>query len=338
MPTPLTRRALALTIASTLVASSLLTTAPSFAQTSSTNTTGWPAKPVRWIVGYPAGGGTDFLARTIAAQVSTQLGQPVVVDNRPGAAAIIGSEITAKAPGDGYTVFTADNGVLVYNPALYKKLPYDPAKDFAMIGLMARAPLMLVAAPSADIKDGKTLLDLLKKNPGKYTYATPGNGSPHHLAMELLKSRAGLFVVHAPYRGAAPALQDVMGGQVPLMMVDTPSGINAVKSGKLVPLIMLSDKRIPQLPDVPTATELGLNGLEAYAWQGMVVPVSTPKDLQTRLTKELQTALSDPAVRKKLSDAAWEPIPSDAAAMSAYTASETKIWHALIKDRGITLE
>jgi len=313
------------------MAGGLVATTPSIAQS-------WPAKPLRWIVGYPAGGGTDFLARTIAVQISTQLGQPVVIDNRPGAAAIIGSEITAKAPGDGYTVFTADNGVLVYNPALYKKLPYDAAKDFAMIGLMARAPLMLVAAPSADIKDGKTLLDLLKKNPGKYTYATPGNGSPHHLAMELLKSRAGLFVVHAPYRGVAPALQDVMGGQVPLMMVDTPSGINGVKSGKLVPLIMLSDKRIAQLPDVPTATELGLKGLEAYAWQGMVVPVSTPKDLQTRLTKELQTALSDPAVRKKLSDAAWEPIPSDAATMRAYTASETKIWHALIKDRGITLE
>lgn len=331
MLTSLTRRALTLALTSALMASGLLATSPSFAQS-------WPTKPLRWIVGYPAGGGTDFLARTIAAQVSTQLGQPVVVDNRPGAVAIIGSEITAKAPGDGYTVFTADNGVLVYNPALYKKLPYDAAKDFAMIGLMARAPLMLVAAPSADIKDGKTLLDLLKKNPGKYTYATPGNGSPHHLAMELLKSRAGLFVVHAPYRGAAPALQDVMGGQVPLMMVDTPSGINAVKSGKLVPLIMLSDKRIPQLPDVPTAIELGLDGLEAYAWQGLVVPVSTPKDLQTRLTKEMQTALSDPAVRKKLSDAAWEPIPSDAATMSAYTASETKIWHALIKDRGITLE
>ena len=311
----------------------LAVSAPAQAQTAT-----WPNKPVRWIVGYPAGGGTDFLARTIGAQLSTQIGQQVIIDNRPGAAAIIGAEAAAKAPGDGYTVFTADNGVLVYNPALYKKLPYDAAKDFAPLGLMARAPLLLVAAPNAGIKDGKALLVTLRQNPGKFTYASPGNGSPHHLAMELLKSRAGLFVVHAPYRGAAPALQDTMGGQVPLMMVDTSSGMSAIKAGKLIPLLIMTAQRIRQLPDVPTAAELGVSGVEAYAWQGLVVPSSTPKDIQALLTKGLQAALSDPGVKKKLFDAAWEPVPSDAAAMAAYTASETKIWHQLIKDRGITLE
>ncbi|MCJ0764404.1 Bug family tripartite tricarboxylate transporter substrate binding protein [Variovorax terrae] len=298
----------------------------------------FPNKPIKWVVGYPAGGGTDFLARTIAAQMSAQLGQQVVIDNRPGAGAIIGADITAKSPGDGYTVFTADNGVLVYNPALYKKLPYDPAKDFASIGLMARAPLMIVAAPTAGIKDAKELLDTLKKNPGKYSYGSPGNGSPHHLAMELLKSRTGLFVVHVPYRGAAPALQDVMGGQIPLMMVDTSSGMSAVKAGKLVPLVMLSAKRIPQLPEVPTMAELGYKDVEAYAWQGLVVPASTPRDVQLKLNAEMQAALNNPGVRKKLYDAAWDPVPSDAGMMVAYTAAETRVWHKLIKERGITLE
>lgn len=298
----------------------------------------FPNKPVKWVVGYPAGGGTDFLARTIAAQMSTQLGQPVVIDNRPGAGAIIGADLTAKSPGDGYTVFTADNGVLVYNPALYKKLPYDPAKDFAPIGLMARAPLLLVAAPSAGIKDAKEMMAAAKASPGKLSYGSPGNGSPHHLAMELLKSRTGLFVVHVPYRGAAPALQDVMGGQIPLMMVDTSSGMSAIKSGKLVPLVILSGKRIPQLPEVPTMGELGFKDVEAYAWQGMVVPASTPKDVQARLTREVQAALGNADVKKKLFEAAWEPVPSDAQAMAAYTASEIKIWHQLIKDRGITME
>lgn len=308
------------------------------AATVTAQTQNFPNRPVKWVVGYPAGGGTDFLARSIAAQMSVQMGQQVIIDNKPGAGAIIGADLTAKSPGDGYTVFTADNGVLVYNPALYKKLPYDPIKDFAPIGLMARAPLVIVAAPNADIKNARELLEALKKSPGKLSYASPGNGSPHHLAMELFKSRSGLFLVHVPYRGAAPAVQDVMGGQVPLMMIDTSSGMPHIKAGKLVPLAILSAKRIAQLPDVPTMVELGYKDVEAYAWQGLVVPASTPKDVQLKLNTEMQAALNNPAVRKKLFDAAWDPVPSDAGMMAAYTAAETQVWHKLIKDRGISLE
>jgi len=299
---------------------------------------GFPSKPVKWIVGYPAGGGTDYLARAIGAQMSGQLGQQVIIENRAGAGAIIGAEAAARSPGDGYTVFTADNGVLVYNPALYKKLPYDPGRDFAPIGLMARAPLLIVTAPNAQFRNAAELLDTLKKNPGKLSYASPGNGSPHHLAMELFKNQAGLFVVHVPYRGAAPALQDVMGGQVPLMVVDTSSGMSAIKAGKLVPLAMLSGKRIAQLPDVPTLIELGYKDVEAYAWQGMVVPSSTSKEIQQKLSLEMQAALNSPGVRKKLSEAAWEPVPSDGTLMSVYTLAETRKWHKLIRDRGITVE
>lgn len=298
----------------------------------------FPDKPIRWIVGYPAGGGSDFLARSIGVQLSTQLGQPVIIDNKAGAGAIIGADVTAKSPGDGYTVFTADNGVLVYNTALYKKLPYDPVRDFAPLGLMARTPLLIVAATSANLTNAKDLIDTMKKSPGKLSFGSPGNGSPHHLAMELFKGRTGTFALHVPYRGAAPALQDVMAGQIPLMVVDTSTAMSAIQAGKVVPLVTFSAKRLPQLSNVPTMIELGYKDVEAYAWQGLVVPSSTPAPLREKLSAEMQAALKTLAVRKKVLEAGWEPIPSDATLMSVYTMAETRKWHALIKDRGISLD
>jgi tripartite-type tricarboxylate transporter receptor subunit TctC len=314
-----------------LLLAALSFSACAFAQT-------FPAKPVKWIVGYPAGGGTDFLARTVGAQMSVQLGQPFVVDNRPGAAAILAAEATARAPGDGYTVFTADNGVLVYNQALYKRLPYDARKDFAPLGLMARTPLVLVAAPSTGARSGAELLAHVRAQPGRLSYASPGNGSPHHLAMELLKSRAGLFVLHVPYRGAAPAMQDVMGGQVPLMVVDSSSGMAHIRAQKLVPLLVFSAKRLPHLPDTPTAIELGFKDVEAYAWQGLVVPAATPGDIQQKLSTEMQSAVNNPAVKKKLAEGGWETVPSDSNLMAVYTQAETRKWHALIRERKITVD
>lgn len=298
----------------------------------------YPAKPVRWVVGYPAGGGTDFLARTVGAQVSQQMGQPVLVDNRPGAGAIIASENVARSPGDGYTVFSADNGVLVYNPALYRKLPYDAEKDFALVGMMGRSPLIITAAPNAGIADAKALLAALKASPGKYSIATPGTGSPHHLAMELFQREAGVSMLHVPYKGGAPALQDLMGGQVALMMLDLPSGVSAVKAGKVIPLLAMSGERVPQLPNIPTAKELGFANVEAYTWQGLVAPAATPKEVQARLGAELQKAMADAGVKQKLYDAGWEARPADAAEMTRYTDSERKKWHALIKARDIKLD
>ncbi|MBS80475.1 MULTISPECIES: Bug family tripartite tricarboxylate transporter substrate binding protein [Variovorax] len=300
--------------------------------------TAYPAKPVRWVVGYPAGGGTDFLARTVGAQVSQQLGQPVLVDNRPGAGAIIASENVARSAGDGYTVFSADNGVLVYNPALYKKLPYDAEKDFALVGMMGRSPLIITAAPNAGIADAKALLAALKASPGKYSIATPGTGSPHHLAYELFQREAGVSMLHVPYKGGAPALQDLMGGQVALMMLDLPSGVSAVKAGKVVPLLAMSAERVPQLPNIPTARELGFANVEAYTWQGLVTPAATPKEVQARLGTELQKAMADAGVRQKLYDAGWEARPADATEMTRYTDAERKKWHALIKARDIKLD
>ena len=321
-------------VAATLVALS----ASMFALDASAQTAAYPAKPVRWVVGYPAGGGTDFLARTVGAQVSQQVGQPVLVDNKPGAGAIIASENVARSPGDGYTVFSADNGVLVYNPALYKKLPYDAEKDFALVGMMGRSPLVITAAPHAGIADAKALVAALKASPGKYSIATPGTGSPHHLAMELFQREAGVSMLHVPYKGGAPALQDLMGGQVPLMMLDLPSGVSAVKAGKVVPLLAMSAERIPQLPNVPTAKEMGYANVEAYTWQGLVAPAATPKEVQARLGAELQKAMGDAGVRQKLYDAGWEARPADATEMTRYADAERKKWHALIKARDIKLD
>ena len=298
----------------------------------------FPAKPVRWVVGYPAGGGTDYLARTVGAQLSQQLGQPVIVDNRPGAGAIIASESVAHAPGDGYTVFSADNGVLVYNPALYKKLPYDAEKDFAFLAFMGRSPLILTAAPGAGLSDAKALIAALKQSPDKYSVATPGIGSPHHLALELFQREAGFTVLHVPYKGGAPALQDLMGGQVPLMMLDLPTGISALKANKVVPLLAMSAERIPQLPNVPTAKELGYAGVEAYTWQGLVAPAATSRNVQVRLGAELQKAMADSGVRQRLYDAGWEARPADAEQMTRYVDAERKKWQALIKARDIKLD
>lgn len=322
----------------TLAVALVALTASMLALDAPAQTSAYPTKPVRWVVGYPAGGGTDFLARTVGAQVSQQIGQPVLVDNKPGAGAIIASENVARSPGDGYTVFSADNGVLVYNPALYKKLPYDAEKDFALVGMMGRSPLVITAAPNAGVADAKALIAALKASPGKFSIATPGTGSPHHLAMELFQREAGVSMLHVPYKGGAPALQDLMGGQVPLMMLDLPSGVSAVKAGKVIPLLAMSAERIPQLPNVPTAKELGYANVEAYTWQGLVTPAATPKEVQARLGTELQKAMGDAGVKQKLYDAGWEARPADATEMTRYADAERKKWHALIKARDIKLD
>lgn len=316
-----------------LAAAGLLALAPAQAQPSS-----YPTKPIRWVVGYPAGGGTDFLARTVGAQLSRQLGQPILVDNRPGAGASIAADNVARSPADGYTMLSADNGVLVYNPVLYKKLPYSPDKDFGTVGMMGRSPLLIVASPQAGLTDAKALLAALQRSPGELSIATAGQGSPHHLALELFQREFGVKLLHVPYKGGAPALQDVMGNQVPLMMLDLPSGISAVKAGKVVPLLALSGERIPQLPQLITAREMGYPAVEAYTWQGLVLPSATPKEIGARLGTELQKAMADAGVRQKLFEAGWEARPADAADMNRLIESERKKWQPLIKALGITLD
>lgn len=298
----------------------------------------WPARPIRWLVPYPAGGGSDFLARTVGAQLAAQLGQPVVVENRPGAATAIGAQELQRAAPDGYTVMSADNATLVFNGALYPKLSYEPAQ-LQPVGLMARFPLILVAHPSTGYRTARDLFDAARKAPGKLSYASVGAGSPHHLAFELLKQRTGTFIVHIPYRGAAPAVQDVLGNQVPMMVIDTAVGLPHIRAGRLVALGVASRRRLAALPDVPTFEEQGIRDAEMFAWQGMVVPPGTPRDLAARLAAELQKALAHPETAKKLTDFGLEVItPTEPSAMAAYIAGETARWHALIRERGIKLE
>ena len=234
---------------SLLIAASMLISAASAADS-------YPSRPARWIVAYPAGGGSDVLARTVGEQLSKELGQPVVVDNRPGGATIIGAEAVARAPADGYTVLSADNGTLIFNTALFRSLPYDPVKDFAPVGLMARFPLLLAVNPSSGYASAKDLVEAMRKEPGKVSYASPGVGSPHHLAMEMLKQRAKFDATHVAYKGMAPAIQDVVGGQLPLIIVDTAAGGAMIKAGKLKVLATFSKTRLPSMPDVPTLMDL----------------------------------------------------------------------------------
>ena len=300
--------------------------------------TTFPTRPIKWIVPYPAGGGSDFLARTVGEQLQKQMGQPVVIENRPGAATMIGAEAVARAQADGYTVLSADNGTLVFNTALYRKVPYDPLKDFAPVGLMARFPLILVANPATGYKNASDFVAAAKARPGQLSYASVGAGSPHHLAMELVKQQTDLYVLHIPYRGAAPAVQDVLGNQVPLMVIDTAVGLPHVRSGKLVALGVLTRQRLPALPNVPTLEEQGIRETEVYAWQGMVVPAATPRDIVMRLSNELSRAISAPEVSRKLQDFGLESTPSTPEQMAAFVKTETERWHALIKRRGLTLE
>jgi tripartite-type tricarboxylate transporter receptor subunit TctC len=297
----------------------------------------WPNKPVRWVVAYPAGGGSDFLARQLAPQLGKQLGQTIVIDNRPGAAGIIGTDNAAKSAPDGYTIVTGDNGAMVFHSAMYKKLPYNPA-DLEPVGFMARFPLILAVNPGSGFTSGKQLLDELKKNPGKYSYASPGVGSPHHLAMELLKDRTKSFVVHVPYRGTALAVQDVISGQVPMMVLDTAAGLPQIRGGKVKALAVMSKKRIPSLPDVPTLDELGIKDFEVTAWQGLFVPKGTPADITTRLTAEMNKAIATPEVKAKLEDFGLEVTPSNGPALAAFLQKENAFWHALIKERGLSAE
>ncbi|MFL6625779.1 MAG: Bug family tripartite tricarboxylate transporter substrate binding protein [Burkholderiaceae bacterium] len=300
----------------------------------------YPAHPLRWIVAYPAAGGSDFLARQLAPQMGKQMGQTIVIDNRPGAAGIIGTEAASKAPGDGYTLLTGDNGAMVFHTALYKSLPYNPS-DFVPIGFMASFPLIVAVNPSAGLGNATQFLDAVKRNPGKYSYASPGAGSPHHLAMELLKQRTGSFIVHVPYRGTAPAMQDVMSGQVPIMVIDTAAGLAQIRGGKLKALAVMSRHRIAQLPDVPTLAEAGgpaLKDFEADAWQGLFAPKGTPPDIAARLTAEMRKAILAPEVKARLEAFGLEVAPTDGPALTAFIQKETTFWHALIKERHLTLD
>lgn len=312
-----------------LWALALMTSNTAFAQS-------FPSKPLRWVVAYPPGGGTDLLARTVGAQLSRQLNQPVVIDNRPGGAGIIGSEHVARSAPDGYTLFTGDNGTLIYNSALYKSLPYDPVKDFASVSLLGRFPLVLLTNNNSPFGSARQFLEAAKREPGKLSYASPGVGSPHHLAMELLKQEAAMFVLHVPYKGSGGAIQDLMGGQINLFVADAAAALPLIKGGKVRPLAVFSGVRSAAFPQTPTWVELGLTKVEAYGWQGLVVPAATPRELVATLSRELGNALRAPEVARRLADFGVELIPGEPQEMTRYLEAEARVWQPLIRARGIS--
>lgn len=298
----------------------------------------FPAKPIRWVVPYPAGGGSDFLARTIGQQLSTQVGQPIVVDNKPGGNTAVAASDVIRSPADGYTILSADNGTMVFNSALYAKLSYNPEKDLTPVTLMGKFPMILVVPQGSDIKDAKDFIAKAKAKPGHTSYGSAGAGSPHHLAMELLKVNAGLHMVHIPYRGAAPALSDLAGGQINAMMVDMAAGAGFIKGGKARPLAVANPTRLPQLPDVPTFAELGYKNVEAAAQVGVVAAAGTPADVVAALQKQITTAIQQPAVRQKLIDFGIEPVGSTSQQYADLIRTEVKRWHKLIREQKISLD
>jgi len=298
----------------------------------------WPDQPLRWVVPYPAGGGTDVLARTVAEAMRQTLGQQIVVDNRPGAATNIGGQMVATAKPDGYTFMSADNAILAYNEHLFSKLPFSPEKDFTYVGGISRFPLALVVNPAFEAKTVQEFLAYARANPGKLNYASPGNGSPHHLAMEMFKTRTKTFLTHIPYRGAAPALQDVMGGQVPCMFLDLAAGLPVITSGKVRALAIGSAKRVAALPDVPTLAEAGVPDTEVFAFQGILAPAGLPAAITTRLNADLNKALANPAVVKRMQDFGMEALPGTPEQFRAMARAEAKRWGEIIKAAGVKLD
>lgn len=299
----------------------------------------YPEQSIRWLVPYPAGGGSDFLARTIGNALGPITGQSIVIENKPGGNTSIAASETARAKPDGYTVLSADNGTLVFNPALYSKLSYDPAKDLAPVTLLGRFPMILVAGPNSGLNSVDDVIQRARSDANGLNFASAGAGSPHHLAMELFKYELKLdTMTHIPYKGAAPSLTDVAGGQVPVMMVDLAAGAGFIHGGKVKPLAVAHTERLPQLPDVATFAELGYPSIVAAAHVGMVVPSATPKEVIDALNAKVVEALNEPKTHATLVEFGVQPVGNSPAEYAEMLKAETERWHALIKERGISLD
>jgi len=299
--------------------------------------TTFPSKNVRWLVPYPAGGGSDFLARTISQGWSPTVSQSIVVENKPGGNTAIAAMDVARAAPDGHTLMSADNGTVVFNPFLYKSLSYR-VEDLVPVTLMGRFPMILVVTPTLDVADARQFIDRVRASQDGMNFGSAGAGSPHHMAMELLRAEAGLNMTHVPYRGAAPALVDVAGGQVPAMMVDLAAGAAFLKDGKVRPLAVAHSTRLAQLPDVPTFAELGMPTVQAAALVGMVTTTGTPASVISALNKQVVAAINQPEVRQKMIDFGVEPVGNTPEEYAALLVSERTRWQKVIRDLNILLD
>ena len=298
---------------------------------------GYPAKPVRIVVGFAAGGGADILARTIGPRLGEALGQPIVIDNRPGAAGSIGVELVVKSAPDGYTLLMGFPGLATY-PSLYTKLAYDPEKDLAPVSLVGTVPNLLVLHPSVPANSVKQLIALARAKPGQLNYASPGKGTSLHLAAELFKALAKIDLVHIAYKGGAPAVADLMGGHVDLMFDVLPSSMPYVKAGKLKAIGITVNQRSPLLPEVPTVAESGLPGYQAITWNGLLAPAATPKEITGKLAGAIAQVLRTPEMKERFAGIGTEPWSNTPEQFGAFLREETAKWTTVIKRAGIKLD
>lgn len=316
----------------------LATCAQVWAPTAFAQAVSYPSKPVRLIISFPAGGPADIFGRAIAIKLTEALGQQVIVENRAGASGILATELVAKAPADGYTVYLASSGVLALHANLYEKLPYDITKDFAPVTLAVTVPELLVVHPSLPAKTAKELVALAKAQPKQLIYASTGAGSMPHLAFESFKIAAGVNILHVPHKGAAPAVTDLLGGHVHASILDVPVLLPHVKAGKLRALAIATAKRASTLPDVPTMAEAGYPTVTADNWYGIVVAAATPKDVLAKLHAALVTALLAPETKQRLAVQGADAVSSTPQELAAYMRNETAKWGRIIKTAGIKLD
>jgi tripartite-type tricarboxylate transporter receptor subunit TctC len=326
---PLTRRE---AIAGFAGGVALLTGRAGFAQAP------YPSRTIKLIVPYPAGGTTDFLGRLVADQLKTGLGATVIVENKPGAGTTLGADQVAKADPDGYTLLMATSTTLAINKTLYKKLPYDPVKDFTPIALVAGVPFALIINPSIPAKTLAEFIAYAKTNPG-LAYGSAGNGSPQHLGAEMVKTAAGIDIRHVPYRGSIPAMLDVIAGHIPFMVMDLQPALQQIREGKVRCLGVTTPKRVAAAPDIPTLAEAGLPGFELVAWQGVVAPAGVPRAVIDQLAAQIGKLTVDPATREKLTTISLEPLPASTPdSFAAYVKAEVDRWSGIVKNSGAELE
>src|SRR4051794_4791683 len=298
----------------------------------------YPRQPIRMVVTFPPGGSADAVVRMIVPRLSEKLGQQVIVDNRPGAGGNIGLTLVAKAAPDGYTLGVGAAGALSANSSLYAQMPYDPLKDFKPVSGLAAIPFVLVGSPSLQPRTLKDLLALARAQPGKLSIGHGGNGTAMHLSAALLAQMADVKVVEVAYKGSGPAALDVLAGNVPLAVVDLPAALQQIKAGKLVAYAVTSPQRLPQLPEVPTASEAGVPGYESIGWFGVVAPAGTPQAIVNRLNTEITEALNDDKIKARMRDLGVEPMPTKPEGFDAYIRSETQKWAKVIRQANIKLD
>ena len=311
---------------------------PGFAQDKTANPSQYPNKPIRLVLPYPPGGGTDTIARPLAQRLAETFGHQVLIDNRGGGGGNIGMEFVAKAPPDGYTAVVALTAQLAVNVSLFKKLPYDPVKDYSPVTLLAQGPYVLVVHPSLPVGSVKELIALARKRPNELVYASSGNGSGGHLASELLNHMTNVKMLHVPYKGGGPALIDLLAGQVQVLFSTWASGRGHIQSGRIRALAVSTAKRPAAIPDLPTVAESGVPGFDSGVWYAMLLPAGAPREIVDRLNREVVAVLKRPDYSKLLFESAIDPVGGTPEQLGAYIKSEIAKYAKVVKDAGIRID